>query len=346
MLSVNVSVGEAFDKLSILRVKKKRITDVGPAAYIDDELTKLNRTLAAYLSNPLVSYWLGLLDYIHEKMWDAVDVFHSDKIPTGATPWYSIRDENQARFRVKQKIERITQSTLREQKSHRPQEVHIFGHEKVGDQLTQYGIYRYYSMYYDTVHIYACEQSRDTLRHFLSDDIESYVLHGPLATAAVGGTVIRLGDHSAVAKKWRTDGSVKRFYEFFWSQARVPWSLRWELSASMSLNRGGKQVQRPSVKYVFIHDRHQERVGGVIPYNGPLAVVRPSSGVSLHEYCDVLEGAAEIHVVDSAFFCVCQYLNLSHVGSIKVYPKVWSSTWPLYDLLGYCNPQQRWILVQ
>lgn len=114
---LEVSVGEAVDKFSILEIKLKRITDEYKKNEIAKELHKLNEC-KSYIDKYLFYY--NLLIYVNEKIWDLTNTI---KITDVSSEDFSIIsknifDYNQKRFRIKNWLNILNSSEINEQKSY------------------------------------------------------------------------------------------------------------------------------------------------------------------------------------------------------------------------------------
>lgn len=121
-LSVPVSVGELVDKITILRIKKQRISDSQKLVNIRTELSALESICndnSIDLDIPLV----GQLQEINEILWEVEDdirlkekakVFDDEFIALARKVYHT----NDRRFAVKSEISRYFGSRLMEEKSY------------------------------------------------------------------------------------------------------------------------------------------------------------------------------------------------------------------------------------
>jgi hypothetical protein len=121
---LEVSIGEAIDKYSILEIKKKRITDAQKLNCITDELDAL-QDCKLHIDEYLFFY--SLLVHINTVIWDTTaqvkqitlnGALLSD-IELYAQLSYKIFEYNQMRFRIKNIFNLITSSVIKEQKSYK-----------------------------------------------------------------------------------------------------------------------------------------------------------------------------------------------------------------------------------
>lgn len=123
MIHVPVSIGELIDKLSILQVKKNKISNEEKLLLVNNEFELLHKLSFEYLETTEIdSLYLQLCD-INEKLWDVEDklrVIETEKRFEGefvelARKVYFTNDE---RFRLKNEINLITNSAIREVKEY------------------------------------------------------------------------------------------------------------------------------------------------------------------------------------------------------------------------------------
>jgi hypothetical protein len=125
MVTIPVSVGELIDKLSILQVKKLKITNPERLKYVSEEFELLYSQSEVYFQvNEIKSLYESLTE-VNSALWDVEDklrVFESDKkfdeefIDLARKVYYT----NDERFRLKNEINSITSSKIREVKDYKP----------------------------------------------------------------------------------------------------------------------------------------------------------------------------------------------------------------------------------
>ena len=113
-IELPVSMGEALDKLTILDIKMKKITDSRRNDVVK-EFNVLSKTLNKY--NEEYIFYYNILLSINESIWDMQDKFRDSNDPQEQNKLcIKIIRENDNRFRVKKKINNIGNSILKEQK--------------------------------------------------------------------------------------------------------------------------------------------------------------------------------------------------------------------------------------
>ena len=123
MVSIPVSVGEMIDKLSILQVKKIKVTDEDKLEFINKEFELLHNFSSEYLNNLEIELIYSKLILVNTNLWDIEDklrVLEKEKKFDGefvasARKVYFTNDE---RFRLKNEINLLTSSEIREIKDY------------------------------------------------------------------------------------------------------------------------------------------------------------------------------------------------------------------------------------
>lgn len=124
MLNIPVSVGELIDKLSILQVKKGKVKNPDKLKFIEKEYNLLYDMSYDYLQNEdILSTFKELVD-VNLKLWNIEDelrvientkVFDSRFIELARSVYYT----NDERFRLKDIINNLTNSEIKEQKDYK-----------------------------------------------------------------------------------------------------------------------------------------------------------------------------------------------------------------------------------
>jgi hypothetical protein len=118
MISIPVSIGEMIDKLSILQVKKNKVKDKTKLEFIDREFELLYNFSSEYLNNSETE-----LVSVNTNLWEIEDKLRvmekeknfGDEFVSSARKVYFTNDE---RFRLKNEINLITESEIREVKEY------------------------------------------------------------------------------------------------------------------------------------------------------------------------------------------------------------------------------------
>ena len=124
MINIPVSVGELIDKLSILQVKKGMIKDNIKLIFIEKEYNLLFDKSKIYFNDEeILETYKNLID-VNLKLWkieDELRILESSKsfdnnfIELARSVYYT----NDERFRLKDKINNLTNSEIKEQKDYK-----------------------------------------------------------------------------------------------------------------------------------------------------------------------------------------------------------------------------------
>lgn len=123
MPTIQVSVGELLDKLSILKIKLKNITDKNKLEIAFKEYELLYEMSVKYLNDVnIVDDYMSLID-VNAKLWDVEDKLRileaenrfDDEFIGLARQVYYLNDE---RFKIKNKINLTTKSDIMEVKEY------------------------------------------------------------------------------------------------------------------------------------------------------------------------------------------------------------------------------------
>jgi hypothetical protein len=123
MITIPVSIGELIDKLSILHVKQTKITNEEKLEYVNKEFELLYIMSSVYLNQPEIETLYHSLVNINSKLWDIEDElrvleseerFGNEFIELARKVYFT----NDERFTLKNKINQITNSEIREVKDY------------------------------------------------------------------------------------------------------------------------------------------------------------------------------------------------------------------------------------
>ena len=123
LINTPISLGELVDKISILMIKKKNISDSIKLQHINKELEFLQKTLKKYISEDEINDFLLKLVNINSKLWDIEDdirecerkkLFDQTFIDLARSVYFT----NDERAKVKNDINKTFGSELVEVKSY------------------------------------------------------------------------------------------------------------------------------------------------------------------------------------------------------------------------------------
>jgi len=147
IMKVEVSLGEAIDKLSILHLKMKKIVDENKKIEIQKEINCLQEC-SVYTKQ--YNYFYNLLIHVNEKIWDLTDIVKTNP-QNYAEISKDIFDYNQKRFRIKNWFNLLTNSNIKEQKSYALTNCYIEVDETIC--FTKMSQICYLAVEYDTITI-------------------------------------------------------------------------------------------------------------------------------------------------------------------------------------------------
>ncbi len=123
LINTPISLGELVDKISILMIKKKNISDSIKIQHVNKELEFLQKTLKKYISEDKINEFLLNLVNINSKLWDIEDdirecerkkLFDQTFIDLARSVYFT----NDERAKVKNDINKTFGSELVEVKSY------------------------------------------------------------------------------------------------------------------------------------------------------------------------------------------------------------------------------------
>jgi hypothetical protein len=109
MIHLSVSIGEAIDKLSILDIKCKRITDPDKHVHCQREYELLHKELHPYIEK--YPFYYKQLYTINDDIWIMQDEIRVHPDPQKCV---DILDKNDMRFRIKDNINQVKQILSKE----------------------------------------------------------------------------------------------------------------------------------------------------------------------------------------------------------------------------------------
>jgi vacuolar-type H+-ATPase subunit I/STV1 len=120
-----ISAGELMDKITILEIKKIKITDANKQIIINKELDSLNATYQASIAPTTeLTEQIAKLKAINLKLWDIEEGKRECERQKNFSETFiglarSVYIENDNRAKIKAEINRLTNSTISEVKSYK-----------------------------------------------------------------------------------------------------------------------------------------------------------------------------------------------------------------------------------
>jgi hypothetical protein len=171
-IQLPVSIGEALDKLSILDIKLRHISD-NRKNDVQHEYDLLYKHLKQYIE-PHKFYYQKMIE-TNELIWNDQDILRDNRETPLSNEEYTtlckrILDTNDMRFRIKNKINNLVNSNIREQKGYAVKKGLFVGHMGLGDVINLISAIRYYSIVYDELYIIVKEQYKSNIYAFIGND--------------------------------------------------------------------------------------------------------------------------------------------------------------------------------
>jgi len=169
LLYLPVSLGEAIDKLTILDIKLDKIKDNRK-----NDVQKEYDLLYEKLEEFIIKYenLYKTMKKVNLLIWDMMDILRDGNI--NEELYLKICKEcieyNDIRFRVKNKINYVSNSLLKEQKSYKINRLIIIINKNINDNETLLKIIKYFSFIYDEINIMS-DFSLHYLRKYFDYDI-------------------------------------------------------------------------------------------------------------------------------------------------------------------------------
>lgn len=341
-ITLPVSLGEALDKLTILDIKMGKIAD-DRRADVKKEYDLLYSSLKMYVE--AYPYHYRILKEVNLAIWEIQDMFHGKDTAAeeGARLCREILLENDRRFRVKAKINALAASQLREQKGYAKKRAVVYTHLGLGDMFWMNGAVRYLSTAYDEVLVVCKTRNMKNAAAMYADDPTIKLLEigddNELQPWTVkhrffseqGYTVYSCGGHAL-----RPDRAIYDLPNSFYDDMAIPRGIRLSYfhvpRTAEAMILAGQLRDTP---YIVVHEESSVKKLPIVaglraagetrlildlnknPYEtthewfekAELVVGKP-----LLDYTELLEGAAEIHMIESSIYCMASHLDLGRVG--------------------------------
>ena len=163
---IEISEGEALDRVSILQIKKLNITDESMLVEINKELNQYDNIQD--ITNKYIIYY-KLLYYVNQKIWDRTNeikelVIYDERY---ARQSFNIFECNQQRFRMKDIINRLENTIVKEQKSYSKNSI-LYIHNGHTSFVELMSVLFYLLLSYDNVQIIDSEYIAEYKLSFIS----------------------------------------------------------------------------------------------------------------------------------------------------------------------------------
>lgn len=182
-ITLKVSIGDALDRLSILTIKLIKIKEEERKLEVVKELTLLRKMLHEY--ERVYEFHFKILHRINESIWDKLEDFrkleNAENFSVNSNEktqlilkqnqlFKDITNENDNRYRVKNKINILCDSNLKEQKGYKVKRAFVLSHLGLGDNICMIGLVRYLATKYDKVSVVCKNHYQKNLQLMYADD--------------------------------------------------------------------------------------------------------------------------------------------------------------------------------
>jgi hypothetical protein len=169
LLYLPVSLGEAIDKITILDIKLDKIKD-NRKNDVQKEYDLLFDKLQIFITDYKQLY--STMKKVNLLIWDMMDILRDGDI--NEELYLKICKEciehNDIRFRVKNKINYLSKSLLKEQKSYKINKLIIVINKELNNNETFFNIIKYFSFIYDEINIIT-KFELDYLKKYFNYDV-------------------------------------------------------------------------------------------------------------------------------------------------------------------------------
>lgn len=344
-LLLEVSVGEAIDKLTILDIKLEKITNIDKKAQCQKEFDAINVELSEYVDK--VSRFYKWLRYINLQIWNLQDEMREKNIYSNEA-FNKILDLNDMRFRVKKRINAVFDTSFQEQKGYSNKTGIFLTHLGLGDLINMNGAIRYAALMVDKLYVICKNRNCKNVTEMFSDDPTIQVTECRDDDSDVNDII----SNKRLVKKSTIPGIKSIYHPYFnenithkflsgcWAGRQnydsIPGvfydDLKFarEIKHIFSYFNSNTPLSIPDIPYIFTHSSSSE--GGDLKFNtkwnvDEILTIDPNKNYydvdhkwhslaneclnkPLLSYVNLIQNAKEIHVTDSSFYCLACFVPL------------------------------------
>ena len=323
MTSMEVSIGEAFDKLTILDIKMQKIRDPAKKAHCKREYDAISAAVG--LKHARFYNWLK---YINLRIWDLQDEMREGNMYS-EKGFRDILDLNDMRFRVKKRINDLVNSSFQEQKGYSSKSGLFLTHLGLGDLINMNGAIRFASLMVDNLYVICKSRNVKNVKEMFSDDPAITIVECADDDSNVQQVVSRLPNitRTFLSVVWGSkyvDTSTDITLQFY-DHLGFPR----EVKQAFAYFHSDNLLNPPGIPYIFIHS--SSSYGTQLNFGSrwntdEILTIDPNHNVYVpgHKWYDlaqryinfpilsylkVIENAKEIHVSDSSFYCLSCFVS-------------------------------------
>lgn len=190
-IKIEVSMGEAIDKFSILEIKLEQIKDSLRLSEVKKERDILYGYIGNFIEKEEYRYHYECLHKINKEIWILSELVRDKSISEEERNGMFLETfyKNDARFRVKSKLNRLTRSSINEQKSYMASTAIIKSHNDLSIYREKNSYIRYLALCYDQLTIEVIPKFFNIVKAIFKDDPSIQVIE-KTSTDAPGVTII------------------------------------------------------------------------------------------------------------------------------------------------------------
>ena len=353
MIHLPVSLGEAIDKLTILDIKMSRITNSSDSRREYEMLyEKLRDIVEPY------SYHYGLLRSVNEDIWVMQDELRAMLEPSGEK-CIDILNKNDMRYRIKDAINRVANSVLREQKGYPAKRALVLGHFGLGDMIGLNGAVRFIALQHDETYLACAPSNLATVTAMYADMPSIKVVAGAQSGYIKPPTATSPGESVNYDPTFFTNVYRSGFYKqghelmndlpscFYRDMGLEPAVRHTFFHVPHSQASRDLHSMIGGLSYIFVQRKSSDNFTDLVKWDrNEVLTIDPNVNIyspgepwydlaqvfvnrPFFDYVDTIENATEIHTVDSSFYCLASYLTTKAVNK-KCYDRVSGALIPSY----------------
>jgi len=332
-LVLDVSIGEAIDKLTILDIKLEKINDSNKKEHCQKEYNSIHTSLKNYLDS--CSRFYTWLKYINLQIWNLQDEMR-EKNNYSKETFHKILDLNDMRFRVKKRINSMFDSSLQEQKGYSNKNGIFLTHLGMGDLINMNGAIRYASLMVDTLYVISKKCNAKNVREMLADDTSIFIVECKNDDSDILSNINFIKSSVNITHTFNSGFHCGRntFNNIpfdFYDDLHFSWDIKNIFAHFNTYCR----LPVPSIPYIFTHTSSSNGTTNIkYTWNkDDILTIDPNKNMydpshtwynlaeiylnkPIFSYFDVIKNAKEIHVTDSSFYCLSTFTN--PIATIKL----------------------------
>lgn len=358
-ISLPISIGEGLDKLTILEIKYNLISDPNKKENIKKEIDVIIPMLKIY-KDKCEFHYKCLLD-TNKRIWNLCETvrYKNCSLDEYCKLSRDIVDENDNRFRIKNKINLLLNSNLKEQKSYISKKAMILTHLELDDVFTMNGAIRYYAMIYDEVHFFCKNKYYRMVKYLFADD-KTITIIGIGEENCYDNMIEKYSENGfdilLTGKYVKGEGLSNIYFDVHYDDLKIPHNIRFDYfylnHDTEAENKLFEKVIKNVEKYIFVYDipgKYQinlnSNIGNTFIYN-PNKDYNNNNSSNEHysiltnpddniiNYSKIIENALEVHIVESSFFYLANYLKLK--SKVRI---VYTGNYNAID--NYLDPKEK-----